>query len=461
MKGFVTYRCFTKSLSLAVLAVIVATFSISIPIVAHASSSAGDPNQGSIKDPSGKRNVSYFQQWAIYGRNYLVKNVDTDGAASKLTTLDYAFGGMTSDLKCASVDTWADYQKPFSADQAVNGVADTGGQPLAGNFNQLKELKAKYPQLKVMISLGGWTLSAHFSDAALPQNVVAYVRSCIDMFINGNIPGLAPGAAAGVFDGIDVDWEYPAVPGNAGNVVRPEDTRNFTGLLDQFRHQLDALGAPTHTHYLLTIASPAGQDKYSHIELGRVSQSLDWINLMTYDMHGAWAAQGPTDIEAPLYCDPADPNPPPANQYCIDNTVRAYLAAGVPSFKINLGIPFYGRGWTNVPTANGGLYQSSPNMAPAPGVFDSGVNDYKALAPLVSQGYTTYRSSVTQGYWIFNGSTFWSYDDVAEVSAKVDYANSKGLGGVYSWAIDGDNGDLLNAISTRLRCHALECPTAP
>ena len=92
---------------------------------------------------------------------------------------------------CSSGDPWADYQRPFTAEQAVDGVADEPGQPLPGNFNQLKKLKAKHPDLKVLISLGGWTWSKYFSDAALTADSRrALVESCIDLFIKGNLPGL-------------------------------------------------------------------------------------------------------------------------------------------------------------------------------------------------------------------------------------------------------------------------------
>lgn len=400
--------------------------------------------------PTDQINVTYFQQWSIYTRNYFVKNIDTSGSANKLTAINYAFSAMSTDLKCSSFDMWADWQRTFTADQSVSGSADTWDQPLAGNFNQLKQLKAKYPHLKLFISLGGWTLSKNMSDAALPQNRAAYVQSCIDMYIKGNLPGLAPGAAAGIFDGIDVDWEYPAFPGETGNVYRPEDTQNFTALLAEFRQQLNALEGQTGEEYFLTIAAPSGQDKFEKIELGNIHSYLDWINLMTYDMHGAWDATGPTNHAAPLYCDPADPSPAPSNAYCIDNTVEAYLAAGIPAGKLTIGIPFYGRGWANVPNTNNGLFQSSPGMGPAPGLYPDapGVNDYKVL---VNLGYPEFRSSVTQSYWIFNGSTFWSFDDATAITAKVDYLKSKGLGGVMSWAIDGDDGTLMNTIYTALQ----------
>src|SRR6266849_5715797 len=340
------------------------------------------------------RSVAYFTQWGIYVRNYNVKDLDTSRVASKLTAINYAFAGITSDSKCKSFDAWADYQKHFT--DTVSGQPDSWNDPnpLAGNFKQLKELKAKYPKLKILISIGGWTLSGQFSTATQPANLQSFVKSCVDMFINGNMPGLAPGAATGIFDGIDIDWEYPAFPrtdgqSSGGYVDSPNDTQNYTAMVAEFRRQLG-------NNHLLTIAAPAGQDKYSKIQLSKISQYLDWINLMTFDYHGSWDTH--TDIQAPLYCNPKDPSPWIEKAYCIDNSVNGYLKAGVPANKINLGLPFYGHGWTNVPSTNGGLFQSSTQAAPGLYPDAPGVNDYKVLEKLESQGYMSHRDSLTKGY---------------------------------------------------------------
>ncbi len=390
-----------------------------------------------------QRSVAYFTQWGIYVRNYNVKDVDTSGAASKLTAINYAFAGISSDSKCMSFDPWADYQKHFT--DTVSGQPDSWNDPnpLAGNFKQLKELKAKYPKLKILISIGGWTLSGQFSTAAQPANLQSFVQSCVDMFIKGDIPGLAPGAAAGIFDGIDIDWEYPAfqrtdTESKGGYKFSPDDTQNYTAMLAEFRKQLG-------NNHLLSIAAPAGQDKYSKIQLNKISQYLNWINLMTFDYHGGWETQ--TDVQAPLYCDPKDPST--IKIYCVNYSVTGYLNAGVPRSMILLGLPFYGHGWANVAKVNNGLYQK--NVQPAPGLYPDapGINDYKVLEQMKSQGYTEHRDPTTKGYWIFNGSTFWTFDDAQEVTAKMNYVKSMELGGAFCWSLDGDSpqGALLNAMT--------------
>lgn len=402
--------------------------------------------------------VGYFAQWGIYQRNYRVKDVETSGAAERLSVINYAFGNVVNG-KCHMVtqlgvgDAFADYQKSFTANESVSGTADTWDQKLKGNFNQLKALKAKHSQLRVLISLGGWTWSKGFSDAALTDaSRKTLVSSCVDMYIKGNLPIIdgdpagGTGSAAGVFDGIDIDWEYPAMPGNDGNVYRPEDTANFTALLAEFRRQLDAVDPKL----LLTIAAPAGQDKIDKIEASRIHESLNWINLMTYDMHGAWDRTGPTNFHAPLYPSPNDPSVGVSKTYSVDAAVSAYLSVGVPASKIAVGIPFYGRGWTGVPDVNNGLYQSSSQMSPAQGTYEAGIEDYKILKALGASGH---RDSVTQAYWTFSNSTFWSYDDPTSIAVKMAYVKSKGLRGAMVWELDGDtsDGELLSAVTNGLR----------
>jgi hypothetical protein len=230
--------------------------------------------------------IGYFAAWGTYARQYFVKNIDTSGSATRMTHINYAFANISSDLKCAIGDVYADYDMAYDAARSVDGVADTwDAGALRGSFNQLKKLKAKHPGLKILISLGGWTWSDKFSDAALTaESRRTFVKSCVDMFIKGAFT--ASLAHPGIFDGIDVDWEYPAVMGNSSN-YRPEDTVNFTALLAEFRRELDVQGTADGKRYLLTIAAPAGKDKYTKIEIDKIHASLDFINIMTYDMHGA------------------------------------------------------------------------------------------------------------------------------------------------------------------------------
>jgi chitinase len=407
--------------------------------------------KGGDNPGGGKQVGSYFTQWSVYGRNYHVKNIDTSGAAAKLTFINYAFGNVYDDGRCNIItraesgngdggDAYADYQKSYDAASSVDGVGDTWDQPLKGNFNQLKKLKARHPQLKLFISLGGWTWSKNFSrystTAASRQTMVS---SCIDIYLKGNLPvgdgAGGPGAAAGVFDGIDIDWEYPGGGGQPYNTVSPDDKRNFTLLLAEFRRQLNALSSQTGRQYYLTIAAGAGTDKIDNTEPAQYSQSLDWINLMTYDYHGGFEPQGPTNFQSNLYMDPNNPATGVAKTYATENAVNKLLAAGVPAQKLVIGIPLYGRGWTGVPNGGAnGLYQSA--SGPAPGTYEAGIEDYKVLAP---RNAPKFYHPVTKQLWTYNGSQFWSFDDPVVIATKAAYVNSLGLGGLFSWSLDGDD----------------------
>jgi chitinase len=382
--------------------------------------------------------VGYFIQWGIYGRDYLVKDVVAAGAADTLTAINYAFAGISDNLTCTSLDTFADWGKRFDASESVDGIGDTVTQPLKGNFNQLKKLKASYPQIRVLISIGGWSDSDKFSTAALPENRDKFVQSCVDMFIKGQF---APGVTdPGVFDGIDIDWEYPGACGATCN-WRDEDTDNFTALMTEFRTQLDN----ARSGLLLTAAMPAPTVLRDKIDLPRISPSVNWMNLMTYDFHGTWEPNGPTNHHANLYANPFDPSNP---QLSVDTVVGEYMLIenGELQNKLVVGLPFYGHGWARV-ADNGshGLYQSAGSLPR--GTWERGVDDYKALK---SKGYPEFWDDTAKASWFYNGSVFWTFDSPRAVQEKMRYINANGLKGVMFWELSGDDGTLIKAIADGL-----------
>jgi chitinase len=155
------------------------------------------------------------------------------------------------------------------------------------HLKSLRQLKQKYPHVKVLIAIGGATRSKDFSDMAdTEKERQRFVQSCLDLYL---------GTHGDVIDGIDMDWEFPGV--GAGS--RPEDKQNFTALMKEFRGQLDALGKQQKRSYLLTAAVPAGPWLFQNYELKELAPLLDWFNLMTYDFSGAWSKE--TNFTAPLY----------------------------------------------------------------------------------------------------------------------------------------------------------------
>ncbi|MFE6846631.1 glycoside hydrolase family 18 protein [Streptomyces sp. NPDC057686] len=428
----------------------VAACSLSL-LTALAPSAAAQGDGG--PDRSYKR-VGYFTQWGVYGRDFQVRDLETSGTAGRLTHINYAFGNISAEGQCLSgnvpgeADAWADYVRPLDAAHSVDGVADSPEQPLAGNFNQLRELKAKHPGLKVLLSLGGWSWSTHFSDAALtPASRKALVQSCIDLYIKGNLPqdgarGGA-GAAAGVFDGIDLDWEWPGSAGDTDTTYRPEDKQNFAALVKEFRTQLDAYARSRKRKdtYELTAFVPTAPAKIdAGFDVRRIMRDLDFVTLQGYDFHVS--GERTTAQQSALRA---------RGDFSVEGTVEAWRHRGAPAHKLVVGMPFYGQGWTGV--SGGGDGMGQPATGPAPATWAAGYEDYKALKRLADSGsYKVYRDRRGGHAWLFDGSTLWTYDDPQVLRNKAEYIRENGLGGAMFWSLDADtaDGELMTAVDRGL-----------
>jgi chitinase len=419
------------------------------------------PQSFAQERPHGKIFAAWFEEWNIHysGRN--IADFERNGVADQLTHLIYAFGNVTatSSPTCAIADPSDAYLD--SSVPSVSGRPYTA--PLYGNYGAIQQLKQLHPHLKVLISLGGQAgnNAGWVTAAATPAGRAVLASSCIELFVKGNI---APGVQApGLFDGFNIDWEYPAAA----------DRENFTALLKEFRAQLNVLAKTTGKKYLLSFDSPAGEKNYVNIDLKAAAAQVDFLTIDGYDYAGTWDKQ--TNEQSPLY-DAAE-NPLRAQAFSIDETAMAYLKAGVPAAKYTMGIPLYAVGWTGVPNGNHGLYQNStavspvlladgsglcPNpdtTAPSPGcdpLLTPGFLTYATVENLIDKnGYIAWYDSARVEATLYNPATgtFYTYDDPRSVAAKTAYIKKKKLGGAYVWALNHDDaaGSLTKAVAAGLK----------
>jgi chitinase len=361
----------------------------------------------------GPRSIAYFSSWCTYTAGLAVKDMDP----TLLTHINFAFANVKEDGEVIVGDENVDLKMDFGTELGGNK------EDSYGHFGQLRQLKVKYPHIKVLISIGGWSWSQNFSDvAADPVKRDKFAESA------------AAFVAKYGFDGVDIDWEYP-VEGGDNITHRPEDRENYLMLLKATRKALNVLGEEDGKTYLLTIAARAAERFINDANLLEAMNYINFINLMTYDFHGAW--ESVTGFNAPLY----DASGGPA---CIDYSVKAFLDAGINAKDINLGLAFYGRGWSEVASLeNNGVNQAAlvPTAAGfGLGTWSAGSFDaWDIMENYVDKnGYIRYYDKIAQCPYVFDGVTWIGYDDPQSIKAKTEYAIEKGLGGVMFWDFTGD-----------------------
>lgn len=330
--------------------------------------------------------VGYYAAWAKYS-GFTPDKLD----ASKLTHINYAFANISS------------------ANKIVLGYPDID----ESNIKQLNQLKNTYPMLKTIIAVGGWSWSGRFSDVALTESSrKTFAESAMNFIIQYG------------FDGIDIDWEYPVSGGLSTNIRRPEDKYNFTLLMKTLRETLDIRGAKDGKKYILTFAGAAGNWYTTNTQLSELSKYVDYANVMTYDIHGNWETK--TGFNAPLYNDPM------ANQYVsVDSSINYWINAGFDKNKIVMGVPFYGYIYKSVNNINNGLNQS----------FSGGASISYANIVANYLNTTEYKrlfQPIQRVPWLFNGSTFISYEDEQSITEKAKYIKEKGLMGAMIWELSHD-----------------------
>lgn len=389
---------------------------------AAATGDAGAP-EGPTAGAAPDRVLGYFTEWGVYDRNYHVKNLVTSGSADQITHINYAFGNVTNG-QCTIGDSYAAYDRFYSADESVDGEADTWDDgALRGNFNQLRKLKELHPNIKVLWSFGGWSWSGGFGEAA--ANPEAFAESCYQLV---NDPRWE-----GVFDGIDIDWEYPNACGLSC------DTSGYESFEILMKAMRDRFGSDSLVTAAITADASEG-GKIEAADYAGAAQYVDWYNVMTYDFFGAFDADGPTAPHSPL----TRYDGIPTEGFNSDAAITKLTGLGIPADKLLLGIGFYGRGWAGVSQAEPG----GSATGPAPGTYEQGIEDYKVLKDRCPSTGTVGGTSYSHC-----GDQWWSFDTPETIAGKMAYVAEHGLGGAFFWELSGDtaDGELISAVAGGLR----------
>ncbi|KAH6959838.1 glycoside hydrolase superfamily [Ilyonectria sp. MPI-CAGE-AT-0026] len=357
-------------------------------------------------------NMVYFVNWGIYQRDYHPQDLP----ASHLTHILYAFLNVQADGTVYTEDTYADLENHYDGDSWVEGNDNA-----YGCIKQLYLLKKANRKLKVMLSIGGWTWSTNFAAVASSTTTRAtFAKSAVTLMKDWG------------FDGVDIDWEYPA---------NEDDATNMVLLLKAVRDELDsyAVEFASDHHFQLSIAAPAGFEHYSKLHLADLGRILDYINLMAYDYAGSWSTH--TGHNANLYANDEEPDATPFNT---DDAVRAYLDASVPAEKLVLGMPIYGRSFQGT----AGLGESFVDVGS--GSWEKGVWDYSALP---KDGAVPDFDPVAHAYYSYDATTreLISFDPPEAVQQKVSYLKQLGLGGAMFWEASADKTGSKSLLETSFR----------
>ncbi|MBN1047014.1 glycoside hydrolase [Clostridium botulinum] len=407
-------------------------------VVACVTSSSVTANAATnnTQDNPTKKIVTYFPSWGVYQagqQNITVSDIPWD----KVTHVNHAFFEITNNFKIQSTDSYADFENTdfgHAPKEDWDKYPNTGYPKgtVFGHFGEYKYYKEKYPNVNLLISVGGWTRSDKFhAVASTEQNRKTLANSMVDLM--KKYPFI---------DGIDVDWEYPTETRapedqyDRGCVGGPEDKHNFTLLLKTIRETFNSNGM---NDKLLTVAVSAGATKINNTEPDKYAQYVDYIGVMTYDFAGGW--DNVTGHLAGLYLNPEDTTRP---NFDMDDAMKLFSETyNVPKNKLLAGSPLYSRGWGNVqPGPNGdGLFQ------PGDSSFKGNLGDggqyswYDIKAIENTPGWVKYRDPIAKTPYLYNANTkqFLTYEDQTSLKERINYINNNNYGGLIVWDCSGDD----------------------
>ena len=362
-------------------------------------------NHATVRTGDDARIIGYYTSWSIYDRDYMPSDVPFD----KVTHMIYAF-------------------MDVEPDGAVT-YGDPGADP--ENLTEFRASQSEHPDTTMQLSIGGWSLSTHFSDAAAtPENRERFAETAVELMQEYD------------FDGIDIDWEFPDGGGAEGNSERPEDPENFVLLLAKVRRELDKAAQRDGREYELSIAAASNPEKTARLDVPRIAEHVDYVSVMNYNYTGMWSSR--TNHNSKLYSASDDPDPDHFNG---DAGMRGWADAGMSNEKLVYGAAFFGWGFDGVPDQNNGLYQSFTGPADVGWTVADGATDYRTVLELTATDPTYERywddeAKVPYAYSAEN-SIFITYEDPDSIAIKAEYVRENDYGGIMFWEFYGDRDETL------------------
>jgi GH18 family chitinase len=392
-----------------------------------------------------ERIIAYYANWDVYSRAFYANMIPFDD----VTTIQYAFWDVDVNGNIRTLDNNADFTicPDYLANHSDSATCDTYNYK--GNFKSLELLKLEHPDVELVLSLGGWSNSDHFSgvmnDAAKRENLCDSILSFCQTYP--------------FFDGVDIDWEYPGKRGDSGTAFLPGvDGPNYVTFTQECGPRLKS-EIPDRP-LLFSLVVGCSPDLYlqpgAQVDYGALADYVDFVGVMSYDFAGSWDPL--TGHQSPLFRNPNQPDQDRLN-WTSAACVQGHIDAGLPAHKVVMGLATYGRNFANVagngPDLDGNLFSSFSGTAG--GTWEAGINDYSEL---VSK-YLPHNPVITDTHsmvpWIKNGTNLFGYDDVCSICNKCEYVKSQKLGGVLVWELASDMYDM----SGMSLLHAMHCQINP
>jgi len=407
----------------------------------------------------------YYSEWSIYNRGFYLRDLPINS----ITHLYYAFLGMKPQINknCdvgairayLSESSKIPHFSPMFIDEyaSLHSIIDSKDlytRKLAGNIGELYRIKKVNPELKIILSIGGWTLSDGFFHLIYNRNIAKRFAENLKRFLMD----------FDVFDGIDFDMEFQCHSGLNPFFGTKKDGDLYYEFLVEVRKKLNELEIINNKHYELISTIGINKDTLPFLPIDKITRLCDSTNLMTYDMYGAW--NNIVYHQSPLYNNEID------EYYSIDYIVRFIERKGAILSRVNIGSPAYARGWQNFESDSttdnpfdGNTNSGSSILEPVnlskytPYNLEKGAIDLTGIEELYGPNGTLIPNGIrfddrtkSNFVWDKKRKIFLTFDYKEAIEAKVDYVIDKGLQGIFYWEASTDKYLIeLHTINQKLR----------